>query len=235
MRVIRSPVACVRAVCHLFDTEKKLDTREKAQDYSASICLWKEFHYRPSMRTCSRRAMCRILSLVVTLTRSTHKNDVDGMPRIETRLIRVAANAAGYRSRVLPHLVSFLLHPSFRRCEAILHVRLGHARVSRCHPLSFLSHCRSTVNAFLFLFYPPLHLQSSSLSLPFLLITVCFFLLSVDHVSKHRSKEANVAFNRCSPRCLDPVKNGTSQLSVIIAERRCASPTAVRRHGNLHT
>ena len=30
---------------HLFDTKKKkLDTREKAQDYSASICLWKEFH-----------------------------------------------------------------------------------------------------------------------------------------------------------------------------------------------
>lgn len=80
-------------ISHLFDTK----TREKAQDYSASIWLWKEFYCRPSMRTCDQRAMCRILSLVAVLTR-THKNYVDGTPlRNETRL-RVAGNGL-FRSR----------------------------------------------------------------------------------------------------------------------------------------
>lgn len=87
------------------------------------------------MRTCSGRAMCRILSLVVTLTRMPHKNDVDG--RLSESRNSYELRKTSYRSRVLPRLVSFLLHPSFLRYKAILHIRLGHARASRCHPLVF--------------------------------------------------------------------------------------------------
>lgn len=72
---------------------KKLVTRKSTKIIPRLFCLWKEFYCRPSMRTCDRRAMCRILSLVAVLTRRTRKNYVDGTPlRNETTRLRVAGN-----------------------------------------------------------------------------------------------------------------------------------------------
>lgn len=66
------------------------------------------------MRTCDRRAMCRILSLVAALMRRTHKNYVDRTPlRNETRL-RVAGNGL-FRSRASsPRFVPCVLSRSQR-------------------------------------------------------------------------------------------------------------------------
>ena len=95
MRVIRSPVVCVRGRSITCSTQKKRNsTHERKHRIIPRLSAsGRSFTYRPSMRTCGRRAMCRILSLVATLTRRTHKNDVDGTPlRIERRLTRATAN-----------------------------------------------------------------------------------------------------------------------------------------------
>lgn len=180
-------------------------TREKAQDYSASICLRKEFHYRPSMRTCSRRAMCRILSLVVTLTRRPHKNDVDGAPlRIETQL-RVAKNELSQSRTFSPCFVLAAPLVSSLQSDSS---HSAWPRTSIEVPSSRSLH-RSAILAFLFFFDPP-HVLYFFLRLPPIILSIFFIssffsllLITVRFVSlRRRCIQASFGRSRCrGDRC----------------------------------
>lgn len=141
----------------------------------------------------------------------------------------------GCFGRVLPHLASFL---AFCRVHnAILHIRLGQAQIPKCHPLFFSSATTESLPSFFFLTLfsssPPVLPLSLSLSFSLSLITRLSF--SVENVSKHHLKGPDVVATVVLPCCSILSKMTHAQLSIVVTERRCASPTAVRRHGNLYT
>lgn len=237
MRVIRSPAVCVRAVSHLFDTKIRHERKHRIiPRLSASERSFTIDHQ------CARAAdgQCAESSRSSSLWRGGHIKTTSTGCLSESRL-SYELRKTSYRSRVLPRLVSFLLHPSFLRYKAILHIRLGHARASRCHPLVF-----STDLLYSLSFSSSIHLTFSiSFFVPPITLNFLYFFLFLV-ITDHRAFRLppstmypSIVWKKQMWRSLfspvDPVKNDTSQLSVIVTERRCASPAAIRRHGNLHT
>lgn len=138
----------------------------------------------------------------------------------------------GCFGRVLPHLASFL---AFCRVHnAILHIRLGQAQIPKCHPLFFLlCHHRISSLFLLTLFSSSLPTCSSSLSLS-LFVTNHPSLLLRRECIQTSFESRRCRGDRCSSLSILS-KMTHAQLSIVVTERRCASPTAVRRHGNLYT
>lgn len=175
--------------------------------------------------------MCRILSLVAAPMRRTRKNYVDGTPlRNETRL-RVAGNGL-LRSRASS--------PRFVPCVL--------SRSQRDSSHSAWPSTNTEVPSSLFSPLPPPNLFSFSPYTFFFVSSYLFFLsLSLSlFVTNHPSLllrreciQTSFESRRCrGDRCssLSILSKMThAQLSIVVTERRCASPTAVRRHGNLYT
>lgn len=156
------------------------------------------------MRTCSRRTMCRILSLVVTLTRRPHKNDVDGEPlRIEIQL-RVAKNELSQSRTSSPCFVLAASVVSLLQSDSSYS---AWPRTSIEVPSSRFLH-RSAIFAFLFFFDPP-HVLYFFLRHP-LLLSIFFIsssfsllLITVRFVSfRRRCIQASFRRSRCrGDRC----------------------------------
>lgn len=133
------------------------------------------------MRTCSRRAMCRILSLVVTLTRRPHKNDVGGVPlRIETQL-RVAKNELSQSRTSSPCFVLAAPLVSSLQSDSS---HSAWPRTSVEVPSSRFLH-RSAIFAFLFFFDPP-HVLYFFLRLPPITLNFLYFFLFLV-ITDHRA------------------------------------------------
>lgn len=159
------------------------------------------------MRTCDRRAMCRILSLVAALMRRTHKNYVDGTPlRNETRL-RVAGNGL-FRSRASsPRFVPCVLSRSQRDSS-----HSAWPSTNTEVPSSLFILCYHRISAFFFSPYTFFFVSSCSSSL-----SLSFLLLVTNHPSLLLRRECiQTSFertrcrgDRCSSLLFDPVKNDT--------------------------
>ena len=150
----------------------------------------------------------------------------------ETRQRGYESRETSCLGRVLPHLASFLV---FRRVyNAILHIRFDQAQIPKCHPPFLSSVNAESLSPFLLftLFSSsPTCSSSLSLSLSFSLSLITRLSFSVENVTKHHLK-GHDQMSCCSSLS----KMTHAQLSIVVTERcRCASPTAVRRHGNLHT
>lgn len=150
----------------------------------------------------------------------------------ETRQRGYESRETSCLGRVLPHLASFL---AFRRVyNAILHIRFDQAQIPKCHPPFLSSVNAESLSPFLLftLFSSsPTCSSSLSLSLSFSLSLITRLSFSVENVTKHHLK-GHDQMSCCSSLS----KMTHAQLSIVVTERcRCASPTAVRRHGNLHT
>lgn len=197
MRVIRSPAVCVRAVSHLFDTKTRHERKHRIiPRLSASERSFTIDHQ------CARAAdgQCAESSRSSSLWRGGHIKTTSTGSLSESRY-SYELRKTSYRSRVLPRLVSFLLHLSFLCYKAILHIRLGHVRASRCHPLVFstdllysLSFSSSIHLTFSISFFVTPYYSQFSLFLPpsRYYWSPCVSSLSVDDVSKHRLEEADV-------------------------------------------
>lgn len=148
----------------------------------------------------------------------------------ETRQRGYESRETSCLGRVLPHLASFL---AFRRVyNAILHIRFDQAQIPKCHPPFLSSVNAESLSPFLlFTLFSPTCSSSLSLSLSFSLSLITRLSFSVENVTKHHLK-GHDQMSCCSSLS----KMTHAQLSIVVTERcRCASPTAVRRHGNLYT
>lgn len=202
MRVIRSPAVCVRAVSHLFDTKTRHERKHRIiPRLSASERSFTIDHQ------CARAAdgQCAESSRSSSLWRGGHIKTTSTGSLSESRY-SYELRKTSYRSRVLPRLVSFLLHPSFLCYKAILHIRLGHVRASRCHPLVF-----STDLLYSLSFSSSIHLTFSIsffvtpllLSIFFISSSFSLLLITVRFVSfRRRCIQASFRRSRCrGDRC----------------------------------
>lgn len=140
------------------------------------------------MRTCDRRAMCRILSLVAAPMRRTRKNYVDGTPlRNETRL-RVAGNgllrSRASSPRFVPCVLSRSQRDSSHSAWPSTNTEVPSSLFSPLPPPNLFSFSPYTF------FFVSSYLFFLSLSLSLSLITRLSF--SVENVSKHHLKVGDV-------------------------------------------